>query len=116
MNNRRITYERAVLEYDKEHERALLEAITEAIIDASLVTDANAIVIRTGEAAEALLTTLASILAMSPSAARSPTAIRKTADELGKQIRRKVAAAEANEALQDFIRRSFRGNDTGGNA
>ena len=110
------TYAKAVLEYDEEHERALLEAITEAIFEASRVSDCNAVVIRTGEAAQALLTALACVLAMSPSATRSPAAIRKTVDELGKRLRRKVSATEQDADMQDFVRRSFWNTDEGGNA
>ena len=95
MTDAQTTFARATLEYDKAHERALLEAITRAIFESSTVSDANAIVIRTAEAAEALLTVLAGILAMSPSATRSPTAIRRTIDDLGKRLRRQIAAAEA---------------------
>ena len=80
------------------------------------MSDSNAIVIRTGEAAEALLTVLAGIFAMSPAATRSPTAIRKTVDDFGKRLRRQIAAAEASEDLQEFIRRTFRGNDVEGTA
>ena len=59
---------------------------------------------------------LAGILAMSPSATRSPTAIRRTVDDLGKRLRRQIAAAEGSEDLQEFIRRTFRGNDVEGTA
>ena len=110
------TFARATLEYDEAHERALLEAITQAIFETSRVSDCNAVVIRTGEAAEVLLTVLAGILAMSPAATRSPTAIRKTIDDLGKRFRRQIAAAEASEDLQEFISRTFRGNDVEGTA
>ena len=110
------TLARATLEYDTEHERTLMEAVTTAIFDASKVSDCNAVVIRTGEAASALTTVLANILALSPSACRSPTAIRKTVDDLGKRLRRRIATAEKDADLQEFIRRSFRGNDTEGNA
>ena len=110
------TFAKATLEFDAEHERALLEAITEAIFEASRVSDCNAVVIRTGEAAQALLTALACALAMSPSATRSPAAIRKTVDEFGKQLRRRVASAEQNPGLKDFVRRSFWNTDEGGNA
>ena len=106
------TFAKATLEYDAEHERALLEAIFEA----SRVSDCNAVVIRTGEAAQALLTALACALAMSPSATRSPAAIRKTVDELGKRLRRRVASAEQNPGLKDVVRRSFWNTDEGGNA
>ena len=67
------TYARATLEYDNEHERELIEAITRTIFEASVVSDVNAIVHRTGETAEVLITILAGVLAMSPSVARSPT-------------------------------------------
>ena len=110
------TYARATLEYDTEHERTVLDAITLAIFEASRVSDANAIVLRTGEATQALLTALACVLAMSPTVTRSLAAIRKTVDDLGKRLRRRVASAEQSPDLKDFVRRSFRGDGTGGNA
>ena len=110
------TYARATLEYDNEHERALLSAITEAIFTASMVSDCNAVVIRTGEAAQALLTALACVLAMSPSAVRSPSALRKTVDEFGNRLRSRIAATKNNADLQGFIRRMFRGSYVEGNA
>jgi len=113
MTDAQTTFARATLEYDKAHERALVEAITRAILESSTVSDANAIVIRT---AAALLTVLAGTFAMSPSATRSPTAIRKTIDDFGKRLRRKISAAEASEDLQEFMRRTFRGTDTAGSA
>ena len=110
------TYARATLEYDTEHERALLDAITQAIFETSRVSDCNAVVIRTGEAAQALLTALACVLAMSPSATRSPSALRKTCDDFSKSLRRKVGAAEQNSDLQEFMRRTFSDSDAEGNA
>ena len=116
MTTARTTYARAALEYDKAHEQELLRVIAEAIINASILSDANAIVFRTGECAQALMTVLAGILAMPPSVTRSPAAIRKTVDELGKRLRRNVAAFETNEDLQHFLAHCFRGNDVGGSA
>ena len=116
MSDAQTTFARATLEYDKAHECALMEAITRAIFESSTVSDANAIVIRTSEAAEALLTVLAGILAMSPSATRSPTAIRRTVDDLGKRLRRQIAAAEQNADIQEFFRRTFNGTGTEGTA
>ena len=110
------TFARATNAYDHEHEQALIEAITTALFDASKVSDCNAIVLRTGEAASALLTVLAGTLAMSPSATRSPTAIRKLGGDIVKRLRRKVAVAEQSPDLKDFVRRSFWGNDEGGHA
>jgi hypothetical protein len=53
---------------------------------------------------------------MLPSTTRSPTAIRKTVDNLGKRLRRKVAAAEQSADLQEFLRRTFRHGGTEGSA
>ena len=107
-------YAKAVLEYDEAHERALLDAIKQAIFETSRVSDANAIVVRTGEATQALLTALACILAMSPSVTRSPTS--KLGDDIVKRLCRKVAVAEQSPDLKNFVRRSFWGNDEGGHA
>ena len=116
MTDAQTTYDRAPSAYDKGHERALMEAITRAIFESSTVSDANAIVIRTAETAEALLTVLAGILAISLAATRSPTTIRRTIDDLGKRLRRQISAAEASEDLQEFISRTSRGNDVEGTA
>jgi hypothetical protein len=37
-------------------------------------------------------------------------------DELGKRLRRRIAAAEDDSALQEFLRRVFRGTDVEGSA
>ena len=111
------TYASAAAGYDDEHEAAaLVAAITDAITRTSIVSDAAVICVRTGEAASALLTVLATISAMSPTAVRSPTSMRKMCDELHKRLRRRVSAADASEELQEFVRRAFRGNDVGGHA
>jgi len=91
-------------------------AITQAIFETSKVSDADAIVLRTGEATQALLTALAFVLALSPSMTRSPTAIRKTVDGLCKRLRRRVASVEQSADLKDFVRRNFWNTDEGGNA
>jgi hypothetical protein len=112
----RTTYERAT-GYDRAHEQALVAVITKAIAEASIVVDANALVFRTGETAEALLEVLAGVIAISPLSTRSPTAIRKTIENLAKRLRQKIAVAEQNDDLREFVLRSFNGNDpTGGNA
>ena len=111
------TFARATNAYDHEHEQALIEAITTALFDASKVSDCNAIVLRTGEAAQRLTDGFSiGTLAMSPSATRSPTAIRKLGDDIVKRLRRKVTVAEQSPDLKDFVRRSFWGNDEGGHA
>ena len=116
MTDAQTTYDRATSAYDKDHERALTEAITRTIFETSAVSDADAIVIRTAECAQALVIVLAGVLAMSPAATRSPTAIRRTIDDLGKRLRRQIAVTEASEDLQEFISRTFRGNDVEGTA
>jgi len=116
MTDAQTTYDRATSAYDKGHERASMEAITRTIFETSAVSDADAIVIRTAECTQALVIVLAGVLAMSPAATRSPTAIRRTIDDLGKRLRLQIAAAEASEDLQEFISRTFRGNDVEGTA
>ena len=116
MTDAQTTYDRATSAYDKDHERALMEAIMRTILETSAASDADAIVIRTAECAQAPVIVLTAVLAMSPAATRSPTAIRRTIDDLGKRLRRQIAAAEASEDLQEFISRTFRGNDVEGTA
>ena len=114
MTSARTDYATATREFDRAHENDLVEAILKAIIDTSMLTDVDCAVIRTGELASALLSCLAATLAMSPAATRSPRQIRLTVDELGKRLRRRIAAAEANPDMHEFLRRSFRGTDVGG--
>jgi hypothetical protein len=116
MSDRRTSYARAAAGYDEAFERELLEAITRAIADASMVSDCNAIVLRTAETASALLTALAGMLAMSPAATRSPTEIRRTCDALHKKLRRLIAQAERDAHVQDFVARVFRGANVRGRA
>ena len=116
MTDAQTTCDRATSAYDKDHERALMEAITRTIFETSAVSDADAIVIRTAECAQALVIVLAGVLAMSPAATRSPTAIRRTIDDLGKRLRRQIAAAEQNADIQEFVRRTFNGTGTEGAA
>ena len=62
-----------------------------AIDEIRMVTDANAVVIRTGELTSALLTALASAMAISPAAHRSPAAMRKFLDELHRRLPSNIA-------------------------
>jgi hypothetical protein len=105
------TYQRAESGYDEAHERALVDAITAAIADASMVSDPPVMVIRTGELTSALLTCLANAIALSPSAVRSPTAIRKRIEELQRRLLRHVAAARASADFLDLEARFFRSDD-----
>ena len=116
MSDTQTTYARAALENDAEHEGVLLGAITEAIFTASKVRDANIVVVRTAEASEALTKALALVLALSPATVRSPTAIRRVVDNIGKRLRRRFSSTEKDADLAEFVRRNFWGSDTGGNA
>ena len=108
--SRRTTFQRAASGYDPDFENTLVDAIAAAIGEVSMVTDADCIAIRTAETASALVTALAVVLAISPAASRSPTAVRKTVDELGKRLRRRLTAAN-DPPLQGFIKRISHGND-----
>src|SRR5262245_25652466 len=66
MSSDRTTLERAGRGYDAAHERQLVAAITGTIAEVSVVSDANALVLRSSEITAALLTVLAGVLAMSP--------------------------------------------------
>jgi hypothetical protein len=112
----RTTFEWASAGYDAEFEQGLVDAILQAIAGASKVTDVDTAVVPTGETTSALLTCLAIVLAMSPSATRSPSALRQTLDVLGKRLRGRLAAAEHSPGMRDFVRRAFHGTGTDGMA
>jgi hypothetical protein len=101
--------ERAMAAYNERFERELADAIIRTIADASMVD--GVMVIRTGEAAAALTTVLASILALSPAAVRSPTAIREAAEGFRRKLQARVRAAEQDPQFADFKSRCFRDDD-----
>jgi len=106
---RKTTYERAVAGYDDEFERRLLEAITRAIFETSLCSDAKVMALRTGETCEALVSCLLSFAAMSPQF-DTPSELRKFTEIIAKRIRRDVAKARARGVFDQF------GARRGGNA
>jgi hypothetical protein len=87
-------------------ERKLLDAIVSA------VSDTNVFVLRTGEAASALLSALAFVLACF----QSPTEIRRTIDDLGRRLRRRLAPAETDQELRPFRRCCFNCSGVGANS
>jgi hypothetical protein len=109
------TYTRAKAGYDDAHELELARAIMAAIAKTSMVTDANAMVLRTGEMINALLRVLAVTLALSPYA-RSPTALRTATDELAKRLRRLAREALEDPDFRDSTKTFFRDSDVGGHA
>jgi hypothetical protein len=112
----KLELEAALAAYDERHERKLADALVRAIADQSMVD--NVMVIRTGEAAAALTTALASILALSPASTRSRAAIKQTAEAFRRKLAAKVRAAEGSPDFYEFKRRTFQDGDSdrGGNA
>jgi hypothetical protein len=110
--------EHAMAGYDDAHEQALVDAITKAIADTSLIPEPPVLCLRTGETARALMRVLVLTLAMSPSSTRSPGAIRKLTDELRRRLIKGAAEARQNPLVNDFVARAFRDDDheRGGNA
>jgi len=115
MTDRHTTYARAAAAYDRAFEEFLASEIFNAIVEASRCTDTNAIALRTGEMAAALLKMLALTLALSP-CARSPTALRTEVDELAKRLGCLTREAIDNQDFQAVGKRIFHGDDVGGHA
>ena len=111
--NPRFTYKRAVAGYDDRFADALRTVIATAIAEASLVSDAHVMALRTSETIEALVAVLAEVIAVSD-LARSPTALRKGVDAIALKLRQHATRAAANSTVQDFRMRCFRsGGDRG---
>jgi hypothetical protein len=110
----RTTYARATAGSDREFERALADVIIAAIGEACLVTDTNAMCLRTGEIIAALATIMACTLALTPE--RSPTAMRKAVESIARDIRRKANGAIADPDVNAFFARDFGNDDVGGHA
>jgi hypothetical protein len=106
--------------FDERHEDHLVDKLTAAIVKASLVENdgAKILVLRTGEIASALLTCLASMLALSPPDARNRAALRQLEEQFGKRLRKRVDAAVASPDFFAFKARTFRDDDSerGGHA
>jgi hypothetical protein len=94
MNDYR-TYARAAAGYDVEFRRSLTEAICKAIAEASLVTDASILCLRTGETRDALVDVLITTMALTPHY-DVPSHLREFAEALAKKIRRDVARLRAD--------------------
>jgi hypothetical protein len=111
--SRRDPLVRALAGYDPAFERKLVDEITEAIADASMMSDGDGqvLVLRVGEIASALTTILASTLAVSPSAVRSPKAIREVADAVRRKLQARVRHAERDPAFADLKSRCFHDGD-----
>jgi hypothetical protein len=110
MSERRDSLERAAA-YDPASERKLADALITAIADCSLVD--GVMVIRTGEAAAALTTVLASILALSPASTRSRAAIKQVADAFRRKLLAQVRAAKRDADFLNLKARCFHDGDRG---
>jgi hypothetical protein len=101
--------ERATAGYDPAFERELADVIIRAIADASMID--GVMVIRTGESAAALVNVLATMMALSPAAARNRAAIKQTADGFRRKLAAKVRAAEGSPDIYEFKQRVFHDGD-----
>jgi hypothetical protein len=101
--------DRALAGYDQAHERALADAIITAIVAQSMVD--GTVVVRIGEIAAALVNILAMALALSPTATRTPAAIREVGEQVRKKIMCQVRQAERDPAVNDFLKRTINDND-----
>jgi hypothetical protein len=90
----RTSLDRACTGYDPAFERALVNAIGEAIALASITTDKNVMALRTGETIAALATCMAATLAC-VSDADVPSRLREMVNQLARRIRRDAAKARA---------------------
>src|SRR5262249_21176090 len=82
---RRTTYARATASYDDDFCHHLIEEIFNAIGNASMVTDANVMALRTGETLEALTTVLIATALLTPYF-DTPSHLREFAETLAKRI------------------------------
>jgi hypothetical protein len=111
----RTTFERAFAGFDPQFADTLQTAIITAVAEASIVSDARVMAVRTSETIEALVVVLAQVIAVSD-IARSPTTLRKGVDEIARRLRQHATRAAANSEVQNFKRRCFRSGNVEGNA
>ena len=106
----RTTYARAVAGFDPAFCDVLIEKITAAIAEASFVTDAPIMAIRTGETLEALTVCLIGTACMCPTF-DTPSELREFTEKLSKRIRRTVSKARADPTFAaDFFGMRKEGN------
>ena len=91
----RTSYAPAAAGYDDDFRKHLGDAIFTAIAEVSFVTDANLLVLRTGETRDALVDVLIATMSLTPHY-DVPSHLREFAEDLAKKIRRDVARYRAN--------------------
>jgi hypothetical protein len=107
MNHHRTNYARATAGYDDDFRRGLTDAICKAIAEASLVTDANVLCLRTGEVRDALVDCLITVMSLTPHY-DVPSHLREFAEGLTKKIRRDVARLRADPCREAETMFGFR--------
>jgi hypothetical protein len=112
----RTTFACATRKYDPEFERTIAAAVSTAIAQVSLVTDANAMVLRTSEIIAALTTVLASTIALSPAITLSPTQVREFLAVNAKRLQRQTMQAVDDPDTKRFRESWFNGDDVAGRA
>jgi hypothetical protein len=114
--DQRRELERAMAGYDRAFEAKLVDEIIRTIVEQSMID--GVMVLRTGETAAALVTALASMMALSPASTRSRATIRQIAESFRKKLVGQVRAAERDPLFADFKNRCFHSGDRarGGNA
>lgn len=102
--------QKTIAEFDEAHERALLDAINQAIVDTSTTADGR-LIIRNAETASALVTALAATIAMSDAATISEDTIDQIVGGIAADLRDKVASAAADPEWRELLREDEK-NDT----
>jgi len=105
----RPTFERARAGYDEQFREHLAAEIISAIAEASRVSDANVVAIRTTETCDALADVMAAMLSLNP-AMSVPSKLRETCERLTKKLRRDVAKARARGIGDRLGASEFGGN------
>jgi hypothetical protein len=92
---------RAYSGYEDAHRARLVQVISGAIAEASILTDVNVLAIRTGETADALVTVLAGVLALVPRL-NTPQQQRLACEAIAKSLRQQLADARNDPVAQQM--------------
>ena len=95
-------------------EQELAEAIMELIAQSCRIKGTEAVVLRVAESVSALVSCLASVLALSPAATRSPTRTRRIINDLHKRLRTRLSRMQPE--ADAFRARAFKDGNVRGRA
>jgi hypothetical protein len=107
MNHHRTSYARASTGYDDAFRKHLADAICKAIAEVSLITDANLLVLRTGETRDALVDVLITVMGLTPFY-DTPSRLREFTEHLAKKVKRDVARLRADPPPEAELMFGFR--------